>query len=747
MHRAATAAAASAPVQEQPRQPLLRIHGGGGPVALRPLSEIVVPPPHADEEYSCTFQGERFAFLGLKALLGAADHDKAGDRHAGLAARNEVEREMARQLLSDLTLRHLYERPLLTLDGRIDEVVRLSYDFDQAHFLEHLAHLTVGDLKDRLLACADSAEIARIGRSIPAVVAAALAKLCDVHELILIAKRIANPTRARTTLGLPGALSSRLQPNHPTDDPRGLEMLVYTGLSMASGDALIGLNPAIDTVAHVSELHRLLDRLRRETGAPTQICVLAHVRTQLECLAAGAPVEVLFQSLAGTERTNKEEFDIDVALLDRAWATMAERGALAGVAKQFTYFETGQGSEFSYAKHEGIDMTTTESLCYTLARRYDPFMVNNVTGFIGPETHYDDREMIVANLQDHFMGKLLGLPMGMAPCFTLHANITLEGQQMATQLLTAAGANYYMDVCLNTDRMLAYFDTSAHDDQSLREVHERECTPEYADWAIARGILSRDAKSGKLTRGPRWGDPTQFCPKERLVELSAATPSLYGLEHAGPRPRNAVSRSVRANNAWARRAVRTDLDADKLNKITPMRAITTTARNRPAHLSAPSLGARLSAESAAALSPETSKVQIVVADGLSAEAIHHNIPGLLAPLMEGLEARGITCGQPLLARFGRVKLAEHIAERLNAELVVMLIGERPGGSAAAACSMSAYLAYRVADEGRYEYTVVSNIYEQGLPPLTAVPLLATRISQILQHRAAGNRLEAILAAC
>src|SRR5438046_4925142 len=371
------------------------------------------------------------------------------------------------------------------------------------------------------------------GRALTVVMAAALAKLFDTHELIFVARKCHCVTRARTTLGLPGTLSSRLQPNHPVDDLRGITFLIYAGLSLGAGDALIGVNPAIDSVENVTAILSHLDSLRKRTGVPTQICVLAHVKTQLACLVAGAPVEIMFQSLAGTERTNLTEFDITIDLLDEAYRTMATRGPLRNVAEQFMYFETGQGSEFTYRKHNGIDMTTTEALCYGLARRYDPFMVNNVTGFIGPETHANNFEMIVANLQDHFMGKLLGLPMGMAPCYTLHSNITLEGQQMATQLLAAAGANYYMDVALNTDRMLAYFDTSGHDDQTLREVHGRLPAPEYLEWAVSRGIFAR-AEYGEVVRGPNWGEPRCFAESDaEFQELLSATPALHGFASAG----------------------------------------------------------------------------------------------------------------------------------------------------------------------------------------------------------------------
>ena len=500
---------------------------------LKPLTDILVPAPQPEQVYASRYFDHDFAFHGLKRLFGAADFSKAGDRHAGLAASSEIEREVARTILSGLTLQHLFDHPLTEGDGKVgkvDSVMAVNYDIDRETFAD-IAHLSLGELKDRLLRL-DGAEIQGIGKALTGVMAAALAKLCDVHELICVARKIHKPSKARTLLGMPGTLSSRLQPNHPTDDLRGITFLIYWGLSLGAGDALIGLNPAIDTVDNIASILHHLDKLRRRTGAPTQVCVLAHIKTQLGCLERGAPVEVLFQSLGGTDGCNNE-FDITVDLLDRGYRTMAEKGPLKGVAEQFMYFETGQGSEFTYGKHNGIDMATTEALCYGLARRYDPFMVNNVTGFIGPETHLDSFEMVIANLQDHFMGKLLGVPMGMAPCYTLHSDITLEGQQIASELLTAAGANYFMDVGLNTDRMLAYFDTSGHDNQTLREVHGRKPAPEYLEWCLQRGIFARDPQ-GIIVRGPRWGDPRQFCESEaELQDLMAATPALYGLDKRG----------------------------------------------------------------------------------------------------------------------------------------------------------------------------------------------------------------------
>jgi ethanolamine ammonia-lyase large subunit len=714
---------------------------------LTPLDAIVVPPVRPAQSYG--------PFRDLKALLGAADVDKAGDRSAGLAARTESVREAARGALAELTLEHLYAHPLTDDRGQVDRVLRVNYDIDLSQFAK-IASLRLGDLKDLLLRTSGH-EIAAIGRALTGPMAAALAKLCDVHELILIAARIRKQTRARTLLGANGTLSSRLQPNHPTDDLRGIALLCYWSLSIGGGDALIGVNPAVDTVENVDTLLRHLAAVRERTGAPTQVCVLSHVKTQLACLERGAPIDVMFQSLAGTEDANLREFDLTIEVLDHAYERMRQRGALAGRAQQFFYFETGQGSEFTYGRHHGIDMTTTEALCYGLARRYDPFMVNNVTGFIGPETHANGTEMVLANLQDHFMGKLLGLPMGMAPCFTLHAEMGLESQQIATQLLAAAGANYYMDVALNTDRMLAYFDTSGHDVQTLRELTGRRPAAEFLAWACARGIFVLDA-DGAVQRGPRWGDPLQFCAdQDELDELRAATPCVPGFATAGPRPANAIQRRVLADQAAARDAVHASLRVDELKKRFGMREVHTAAETHAAHLGSPSLGARLTPESAAALLPEPFRVQILVADGLSAEAVHANLDDLLMVLGDGLRAHGITLGQPLIARHGRVKLAEEVARALDAEIVVCLIGERPGGDALASRSLSAYLAYHLrAPEVQalaaaysrnpgiaFEYTVISNIYSGGLPALEAGALVVERVREILGRGAAGNRLEAM----
>ena len=729
---------------------------------LSKIEQIQVPAPKPDAPYKITLLDRTFIFFNLKHVLGAADISKAGDRKAALVAVNEIEREAARAILSGLTLQHFFDNPLTNIHGQVDGVMTVNYDINHAVF-STISQLTLGELKDELLK-SNGVKIREIGTALTGVMVAALTKLLDVHELIFLAKKLKNgaSAKARTVVGLPGTLSSRLQPNHPTDNLSGITMLLYTGLSMGSGDAILGLNPAIDNVANITNTLIHLDKIRKETGAPTQICVLSHIKTQLECLKSGAPIEILFQSLAGTERTLTDEFDVTVELLDYAYNSMRTNGTLKDIAENCMYFETGQGSELTYNKHDGMDMTTTEALCYGLARRYSPFMVNNVTGFIGPETHLDNFEMIFSNLQDHFMGKLLGLPMGMAPCYTLHSQVTLEGQQMATELLTAAGANFFMDVYLGADRMLAYFDTSGHDNQTLRETYNLRPAPEFLAWAISRGIFAEDG-DGNVLRGKNWGKPEIFCASHGKINtsefqrLQESTPAIYGFENAGARPSNKVSRLIKTNQAIGREAIYAELRAAELVSL-QLRALHTNAHTKAEHLNDAELGANLEKKALAKLKPEHTDVQIVISDGLSAEAIHHNIPELLPVLLDGLNSRKLKIGQPILALYGRVKLAESIGDALQTQLVVTLIGERPGGDALASRSMSAYFAYRLNDKAtqqaaaifsgnrtiQYEYSVLSNIYAGGLPPIEAGSVIAEKVFEILKFKAAGNRLESLL---
>jgi len=722
---------------------------------ITPIHEIDVPEPQAEETYSKRVLGKQISFKGLKKLLGAADISKAGDRNTDLAPESDMVRETARMILSSLTLQYIYDNPLTDDNNRVDAVMRVGYDIDHTVF-KSISSMTLGDLKNHLLR-SDGQEIKRIGRGLIPVMAAALAKLMDAHELIFIPRKIFTPTKARTLIGVPGSLSFRIQPNHPKDNLDAISLMVYTDLALGMGDCLIGVNPAEGSIDTVTSLLTHIDKLRRETGVPTQICVLGHVKVQLAALKLGAPVEILFQSFAGTEWTLTEEFDVTVPYMDQAYATMIEKGPLKDVAQQFMYFETGQGSEMTYRKHNGTDMTTCEALCYGLCRRYDPFMVNSATGFIGPETHLNDFELMVSNLQDNFMGKLLGLPMGVSPSYTLHADTHMEGQQMTTHMAAAAGANFFMDIYLGTDRMLAHFVNSGHDDQTLREVHNRIPAPEFLEWAKGKGIFDQ-SPDGRVMRGPQWGNPQLFCESDvEFQRLRESLPSAPGFDNAGPRPVNEVQRTLLFNQSVGREAVYSRLREDAIEGI-DFRVLTTTAQCRQDHLKRPELGTMLSTESLESLGPENKDIQIIIADGLSAEAIHHNIHDMLTVLEDGLRSRNYSIGQHVLVHYGRVKLVECIGDALCCQLVIMLIGERPGGNAMASRSMSAYVAYRLNDDEvrkraveysrnqgiRYEYTLISNIYTGGLPALEAGSVVAEKAIQILTYKAAGNRLEEIL---
>ncbi|MBF0443799.1 MAG: ethanolamine ammonia-lyase, partial [Oligoflexales bacterium] len=567
--------------------------------------------------------------------------------------------------------------------------------------------------------------------------------------------------KARTKIGVPGTLSFRLQPNHPTDNLDAITLLIYNDLAMGMGDCLIGVNPAEDTVENVSALLHHIDKIRRSLNVPTQVCVLGHIKTQLSALSAGAPVEILFQSLAGTSATLTGEFDVTIELLDKAYGIMKESGPLRDVADQFMYFETGQGSEVTYNRHNGMDMTTCEALCYGICRRYDPFMVNNATGFIGPETHLEDFELIIANLQDLFMGKLMGLPMGISPSYTMHSKTHREGQQIATQVLAAAGANYFMDVYLGTDRMLAHFVNSGHDDQTLREVHGRLPAPEFLEWCFLHDIFRKNG-DGRVVRGAAWGNPRIFCPSDsEFQRLKENLPLAFDFKSAGPRPTDRVARSICANQAVTRMAINSQLDMELFKETgIPFRLVDTMAQNRESYLANPDVGCQLSDKSMGSLKAENNDIQVIVSDGLSAEAIHHNIPNLLPVLRDGLSSRHYKVGENIIVPYGRVKVAEAIAGRVKSRLAVMLIGERPGGGSMASKSMSAYLVYHLMDPEEqklaarfsgnrdimFEYTLITNIYDGGLPAAEAGSLITEKAFQILEYRAAGNRLQALLSA-
>jgi ethanolamine ammonia-lyase large subunit len=447
--------------------------------------------------------GATYRFHSVKDVLARANEARSGDQLAGIAARSERERVAAKMVLADLTLRDLRENPVVPYER--DEVTRVIDDALDSRAYAKLRNQTVGGFREWLLEDSTAgADIAAASRGMTAEMAAAVAKLCSNLDLITIAAKIRVVTRARTTIGLAGRLSTRLQPNHPRDDINGIAAAIYEGLAYATGDALIGINPCIDDP---DNLHRLLDLtadIIARTRVPTQNCVLGHITTQLRALESGAPIDILFQSLAGTEKANGG-FGITVKMLDEGAAAIRERGALK--APNLTYFETGQGSELSAGAHEGADQVTLEARCYGLARRYAPLLVNTVVGFIGPEYLYDAKQIARAGLEDHLMGKLLGVPHGADACYTNHARADQNDCENLAILLAAAGCNYFMAVPMGDDVMLSYQCTSYHDAAALRQVLKLRPAPEFEQWCEARGIL----ENGRLSAHA--GDPALVMPQ------------------------------------------------------------------------------------------------------------------------------------------------------------------------------------------------------------------------------------------
>ena len=436
--------------------------------------------------------GHVYEFKSVKDALAKANEEKSGDRLAGIAAENAEERVAAKVVVANLTLADLRANPAVPYEE--DEVTRIIQDDVNEKIYDEIKHWTVAELREWLLDEKNGGDaIRRVSRGLTAEMIAAVAKLMSNLDLIYAAKKIRVTAHCNTTIGLPGTLSCRLQPNHPTDDPDGIMASLLEGLTFGAGDAVLGLNPVDDSVESV---RRVLDRfqeIKTRWDIPTQICVLAHVTTQMEAVRQGAPCDLIFQSIAGSQKGN-EAFGLDGKLIEEARQLALREGTATG--PNVMYFETGQGSEVSIGADCGVDEMTLEARTYGFGRFFRPFMVNNVSGFIGPETLYDGKEMIRASLEDHFMGKLMGLPMGMAPCYTNHTSITQDEQEMATMLLNAAGANYYIGVPVNDDIMLSYQDTSYHDNATLRELSGRLPAPEFHQWMMKRGLID---EKGVLT--------------------------------------------------------------------------------------------------------------------------------------------------------------------------------------------------------------------------------------------------------
>ena len=422
-------------------------------------------------------------FSDLAAVMARANEEKSGDALAGIGARDAQERLAAKLTLADVRLRRFVEEPLIPPES--DELTSTFLSEQDRTTFDRIADWTVGELREHLLAD-DPDELKTLRPGLLPEMAAAAAKLMSNLDLMLAAKRLPVVVTARTTLGLPGRLATRLQPNHPRDSVDGMTASILEGLSYGCGDAVIGINPVDDRVEVVERLAAGIDAIRRQYQVPTQSCVLAHVTTQMEALRRRAPLDLLFQSVGGTATANRS-FGIDLALLDEANALLKEHPQLDSPTRW--YFETGQGSELSSAAHHGIDQVTLEARCYGVARRYAPLLVNTVVGFIGPEYLYDGRQVLRAGLEDHFMGKLLGLPMGVDVCHTNHMAADQNDLENLAVLLAAAGCNYFMAVPMGDDCMLNYQTTSYHDAAALRELLGLRPAPEFCAWLEDRGLM------------------------------------------------------------------------------------------------------------------------------------------------------------------------------------------------------------------------------------------------------------------
>jgi ethanolamine ammonia-lyase large subunit len=434
-----------------------------------------------------TIRGITHTFKSIKDVLAKASPARSGDELAGIAAPNAQERIAARMVLAEVPLKEFLTQTVIPYES--DEVTRLIIDSHDAQAFTSVASLTVGEFRDWLLDDAVTGEtLVALAPGLTPEMAAAVSKLMQVQDLINVARKIRVVTRFRTTVGLPARLSTRLQPNHPTDDPSGIAASIVDGLSLGSGDAVIGINPATDDLASVCRLLKLVDYAREKFEIPAQSCVLAHVTTQMEAIRRGAPVDLVFQSVGGTEATNRS-FGINLALLDEAHQAARELGR-GTVGDNVMYFETGQGSALSANAHHGCDQQTLEARAYAVARRYRPMLVNTVVGFIGPEYLYDGKQILRAGLEDHFCGKLLGLPMGCDVCYTNHAEADQDDIDALLTLLGVAGVNYIMGVPGADDVMLNYQSTSFHDALYLRSVLGLRPAPEFEAW-LQRGQTRR----------------------------------------------------------------------------------------------------------------------------------------------------------------------------------------------------------------------------------------------------------------
>jgi len=702
--------------------------------------------------YRHTVGIKTFHFPDLKTLMAKATPLRSGDTLAGVAAGSAQERVAAQMTLADLPLSTFLNEAIIPYE--IDEVTRLIFDTHDATAFHDISHLTVGGFRDWLLSpAADSATLTRIGPGITPEMAAAVSKIMRIQDLITVGAKCRVVTRFRNTIGLEGRLSTRVQPNHPTDDPRGVAASMLDGLLLGGGDAVIGINPATDNVDACVKLLTMIDELRLRFDMPTQSCVLTHVTNAMQAMERGAPVDIVFQSIAGTEAANRG-FGIDLALLKDAhqMALSLRRGT---VGQNVMYFETGQGSALSSNTHHGADQQTLETRAYAVARAFDPFLVNTVVGFIGPEYLYDGKQITRAGLEDHFCGKLLGLPMGCDICYTNHAEADQDDMDSLLTLMVTAGCTFIMGVPGADDIMLNYQSTSFHDALYVRRALGKRPAPEFEQWLIRMGLF--DADGERLILKPESGSPVVKALSELQSRLTPAggslissseiwsslrklTPARIGIEPTGVSQPTSAHLDFQWDHAQARDAVNSELDLQGLSEqienmglqSIPMKSA---AADRKDYLQHPDRGRQLdSLEDSLNTAEETEyDVVFVIADGLSATAVNrHSLP-MLASLIPGMLSQNWRIAPVVLAAQSRVAIGDDIAARLNANMSVVLIGERPGLTSPD--SLGIYITWRPkpgsVDSQR---NCISNVRPEGLP----YPAAAKKLLYLMRE---GRRLE------
>jgi ethanolamine ammonia-lyase large subunit len=674
-----------------------------------------------------------FLFPDLKKLMAKATPLRSGDILAGVAAESAQERVAAQKTLADLPLKVFLNEVIIPYET--DEVTRLIVDTHDSVAFEPIAHLTVGGFRDWLLSpAADGSMLTRIAPGVTPEMAAAVSKIMRLQDLIIVGAKCRVVTKFRNTIGLEGRLSTRVQPNHPTDDPRGVAASMLDGLLLGGGDAVIGINPATDNVDACVKLLTMIDELRKRFDIPTQSCVLTHVTNAMQAMERGAPMDIVFQSVAGTEAANRG-FGIDLAMLKDAHQMALGLGR-GTVGNNVMYFETGQGSALSSNTHHGADQQTIEARAYAVARAFDPFLVNTVVGFIGPEYLYDGKQITRAGLEDHFCGKLLGLPMGCDICYTNHAEADQDDMDALLTLMVTAGCTFIMGVPGADDIMLNYQSTSFHDALYVRKALGKRPAPEFEEWLVRMGLF--DESGQRLAAESGSGSPVvkalaeletksialngvMVASSEIWSSLRKLTPARIGIEPTGVSQPTSAHLDFQWDHAQARDAVNSELDglalAGSLDGL-ELEAIVlkSTAIDRKDYLQHPDHGRRLEIHNSdfKTLSAGRFDVVFVIADGLSATAVNRHAVPMLNSVVQELRDENWSIAPVVIAPQGRFAIGDDIAALVGAEMAVVLIGERPGLTSPD--SLGIYITLHPKPGSLdSERNCISNVRPEGLP--------------------------------